>query len=126
MFGRAKILLTIAACALAIPAAAQTPAPTTAFDGTYAGVSQTTKQTGKASRQHCPSNGVPAPLTIGNGVVGTPSSGGWEGAVSQQGALVIRDSSSARVEGQIDRQGTITGRFKTSGCHVDYVWRKQS
>ena len=40
MFGRTKILLTITACAFATPVAAQAPAPTTtAFDGTYTGVS---------------------------------------------------------------------------------------
>jgi len=39
MFGRARVLLTIAASVLAMPVAAQTPAPTTAaFDGTYVGV----------------------------------------------------------------------------------------
>ena len=37
MFGRAKVLLAIGASALAMPAAAQAPASTTAFDGTYAG-----------------------------------------------------------------------------------------
>jgi hypothetical protein len=41
MFGRARILLTIMASALVMPAVAQTPAPTTTvFDGTYLGVSR--------------------------------------------------------------------------------------
>ena len=40
MFGPVRtLLLTIAACVTALPAAAQAPLPTTAFDGTYAGVS---------------------------------------------------------------------------------------
>jgi hypothetical protein len=41
MFGRSRTFVTIAACALATSAAAQAPAPTTAFDGTYIGVSRT-------------------------------------------------------------------------------------
>jgi hypothetical protein len=42
MLGGARILVTIAACMSAISVAAQAPAPTTtAFDGTYVGVSRT-------------------------------------------------------------------------------------
>jgi hypothetical protein len=40
MFGPVRtLLLTIAACVTALPAAAQALFPTTAFDSTYAGVS---------------------------------------------------------------------------------------
>jgi hypothetical protein len=39
MFGPARTLLMIASCVTALPAAAQAPLPTTAFDGTYTGVS---------------------------------------------------------------------------------------
>jgi hypothetical protein len=42
MFGRAKVLLTIAACVLALPVAAEAPAPTTAFDGQYVGTATLT------------------------------------------------------------------------------------
>jgi hypothetical protein len=42
MLDRTIVVWTIAACMSAIPVAAQAPAPTTtAFDGTYAGVSRT-------------------------------------------------------------------------------------
>jgi hypothetical protein len=42
MLDRTIVLGTIAACMLATPVAAQAPAPTTtAFDGTYVGVSRT-------------------------------------------------------------------------------------
>jgi hypothetical protein len=40
MFGRSRTFVTIAACALAMPATAQVPATTT-FDGMYVGVSNT-------------------------------------------------------------------------------------
>jgi hypothetical protein len=46
MFGWTRILLTIAGFAVTLPAAAQTPAPTTtAFDGTYTGASRTLEST---------------------------------------------------------------------------------
>ena len=46
MSDRTIVLWTIAACMLATPVAAQAPAPaptTTAFDGTYVGVSRTAR-----------------------------------------------------------------------------------
>ena len=70
MFGRARILLTIAACAAALAAAAQAPATTTAHDGTYAGVSLTFEGTmaGGRTRGCRPSvERAPAPLAIVNG-----------------------------------------------------------
>jgi hypothetical protein len=42
MSGGIRLLLTVVACALATPAAAQAPAPTTAFDGKYIGVATLT------------------------------------------------------------------------------------
>jgi hypothetical protein len=126
MFGRARILLTIAACMLATPIAAQAPTPaTTAFDGKYAGVSRESSKTPAFPGAKCPPNGVPAPLTITNGVVG-PGSGGWEGSVSPQGSVVMRNSAAMRVDGQIDSQGTIRGQYGGAGCTIAFVWRKQS
>jgi hypothetical protein len=56
MFGRAKVLLTIAAGALAMPVFAQ--APTTAFDGKYAGVSREVSKNPSAHRtNNCPQSG---------------------------------------------------------------------
>jgi hypothetical protein len=126
MFGRARILLTIAACAVAMPAAAQAPAPTTAFDGTYAGVSRTLEgtmgfPTGKCSSQ----GGAGAPsLTIVNGIArsawGTPA----EGSVSPQGVLVMRTTAGIRFDGQIDGKGTVTGRW-AGACSYQVVWQKK-
>lgn len=46
MVGRARILLTIAACALTTPVAAQAPGPTIAFDGKYVGTATITRDEG--------------------------------------------------------------------------------
>jgi hypothetical protein len=125
MSGRTRVFLTIAAFALAMPAAAQAPGPTTAFDGTYAGVSMhVTKATREAT--HCPHGGVPAPLTIRNGVVKPPSGKGWTGAVNPQGALVMRNQYSMHVNAQIDPHGNVTGQYHGPQCNVGYVWRKQA
>ena len=131
MFGRARILLTITASAVALPAAAQAPAPTTtAFDGTYVGVSRTLESTmtGHSTRQ-CPPNGRPGPLTITGGVARTKALGTAEGSVSPQGVLVMHAlagfAAGSRFEGQIDGQGTVTGRF-TASCSYQVVWQKQT
>ena len=119
-----KIFLTIAAFALAAPAAAQAPGAPAAFDGTYAGVSMhVTKATREAT--HCPHGGVPAPLTIKNGIVKPPSGKGWTGTVNSQGALVIRNQYAMHVHAQIDPQGAVTGKYTGPQCNVDYVWRKE-
>jgi hypothetical protein len=118
-----KIFLTIGVLAWAVPAAAQ--APTTAFDGTYAGVSMhVTKATREA--QNCPRGGVPQPLTITNGVVKPPAGKGWIGTVSPDGALTIRNQYAMHVHAQIDAQGNVTGRFTGPQCNVSYVWKKQA
>ena len=79
MFGRAALLLTIAVSGLAMPAAAQAPAPMTAFDGKYVGVSRESLKAGSNPGAKCQPNGVPAPLTIRNGLIGSPGSKGWGG-----------------------------------------------
>jgi hypothetical protein len=126
MFGPAKILLTIAACMLATPVAAQAPAPaTTAFDGTYAGVSRTLEGTMIApSARSCPPNGRPGPLTIAGGVARAPWGGTAEGSVNAQGAVVMRAPNGARIDAQIDERGTVTGRL-TSACSYQVVWQKK-
>ena len=89
MFGRAKVLLTIVLSAVAPPLAAQTLAPTTtAFDGTYAGISREVSKNPSAPRAKCPPSGALAPLTIKNGVVVASGSAAWEGTVSPQGVLL--------------------------------------
>ena len=130
MFGRAKVLMTIVACILATSAAAQAPAPTTtAFDGTYIGVSRTLEGTmTNYSTRSCPPSGRVAPLTIVNGIARTKALGTAEGSVSPQGVLMMRALSGfaagSRFEGQIDSQGTVTGRFNGS-CSYRVVWQKK-
>ena len=87
------------------------PAPTTPFDGWYSGVSREVSDSG-SNEHHCnPVAVVPAvPLTITNGVVGTPGDY-WQGTVSPQGIVVMRNPKLSRVEAQIDRQGTIRGQY---------------
>ena len=123
MFGRTKILLTIAACMLATPGAAQAPAPTTtAFDGTYLGVSNTFEgdiDTGRTSARYCPQFSRPPTLSIANGIART---GPYEGSVDAQGVLVMR-SFWSHFDGRIDSQGTVRGR-STSGCSYQFVWQK--
>jgi hypothetical protein len=125
MHYRTISLPMILACALAMPVFAQ--APTTAFDGRYAGVSREVSKNPSAHRANqCPKSGVPGPLTIKNGVARWPVGEGWEGTVSPEGALMMRTSNGGRFDGQIDAQGAITGQIGGWGCSGTYVWRKQS
>ena len=98
------------------------PASTTAFDGEYFGVSRESSRTASPPGAECPPNTVPAPLTITNGVV----LGLWEGSISPQGAVVMRNPKFSRVDAQIDRDGTIKGQYGDSARTVTFVWRKQS
>ena len=94
MLDRTIVLGTIAACMLATTVAAQAPAPpTTAFDGTYAGVSRTLMG-GMADNdplRSCAPNGPPGPLTIAGGVPrcngSTLRQATFEGSVNAQGVL---------------------------------------
>jgi hypothetical protein len=125
MSGRAKVLLTVAAVALAMPAAAQAPAPvTTAFDGKYVGVSAHIAKSTAHGRQ-CPRQHTPDTLTIANGAVQSAARERWTGTVGPQGDVVLRNKLSMRVDAQIDPQGVIKGRYQGPACMVDYVWHKQ-
>jgi hypothetical protein len=79
----------------------------------------------RSQARNAPS-GVPAPLTIKNGVVGTPGGQGWEGTVSPQGTAMLHNSAAMRLEAQIDAQGTIRAQYGGAGCTMTYVWHKQS
>ena len=132
MLDRTTVLGTIAACMLVTPVAAQAPAPTTtAFDGTYAGVSRTLEgeMGGTNETRFCAKNGPPGPLTIAGGVVrwpGTvPTAGGTaEGSVNAQGVQVIHGPLGMRFDGKIAGRGTVTGRL-TSYCGYQLVWQKE-
>jgi hypothetical protein len=120
---RRLMLLTVAASMFALPAAAQAPAQaTTAFDGTYLGVSNTFEgdiDTGRTWARYCPQFSRPPTLSIVNGIA---RSGKAEGSVSPQGVLVMRTFWS-HFDGRIDAQGTVRAR-STSGCSYQFVWQK--
>jgi hypothetical protein len=130
MLDRTIVLGTIAACMLATPVAAQAPAPTTtAFDGTYTGVSRTLEGIMERSMvggqtHYCLPNGGGAPaLTIVNGNVRTRWGGPAEGSVNAQGVRIVRNQKGNRFDGQIDDKGNITGRW-TGSCSYHMVWQK--
>ena len=126
MSGHTKAVLTAAIFALAIPAAAQAPAPaSTAFDGKYVGVSAHIAKSTAHGRQ-CPRQHAPEALRITNGTVQSSGRERWTGTVGQQGDVVLRNKLSMRVDAQIDPQGAIKGRYQGPECMVDFVWHKQT
>jgi hypothetical protein len=94
------------------------PPPTMPFDGDYTGVSRELTNGGAG----CSPSGVPATLMIRNSVV----LGYWQGTVSPQGAVVMRNPKFSRVNAQIDPGGTIKGQYGDPACTITFVWRKQS
>jgi hypothetical protein len=126
----------------AMRVAAQAPGSMTAFDGQYVGVSidppsrRDEESNGARNRARCNTvAGVPDPLTITNGIVRSPPvdrasgsalQGSWEGTVSPQGAVVMRDGLSHRADGQIDSQGTLRVQYSGTACAAALAWRKQS
>jgi hypothetical protein len=131
MLGRARIFFTIATCGLATPVAAQAPAPTTtAFDGTYAGVSRTLEGTmdpRNTRHRGCVRDGQPGPLAIAGGVPqyngSTLRQATFEGSVNAQGVLVLHTPHGERIDAQIDGRGTVTGRFN-GVCSYKMVWQR--
>jgi hypothetical protein len=114
---------SLAALLLAMPVVAQ--AQTSAFDGTYAGVStRVSKATPEA--QKCPAGGVPLPFAVANGVVKSASGRGWTGTVSPQSVVTMQNRRAMHVKAQIDPQGNVTGQYHGPQCIVDYVWRRQA
>jgi hypothetical protein len=133
MSGGARILVTIATCMAAIPVAAQAPAPTTtAFDGTYVGVSRSFLESEAGSSHNrgagCVLYGQPGALTIAGGVPRYNGSAQrqatFEGSVNAQGVLVLRTPMGERLDAQIDGRGTVTGTF-TGFCSYRMVWQKE-
>jgi hypothetical protein len=121
-------ICAVAATVMAPPAFAQT-ASTAAFDGAYAGVSRRVEggPMGSGNTRACPlPDGVPAPLTIANGVArGGAADNPMEGSVTPQGVLVMRTrNGSGKFEGQIDAQGKAVGRI-TISCSYQLVWQRR-
>ena len=98
----------------------------TAFDGTYAGVSNT--PTGGVSGCD-PFNAMPRPLTVRDGVA--QYWGGsldlFEGDVSPQGNFKMSDMFANIIIGKIDPSGKATGSASVgaSGCAFTAVWQRQ-
>jgi hypothetical protein len=106
-----------------MPATAQVPAPTTAFDGNYVGVSAHIAESTGHGRQ-CPREHAPDPLTITSGAVHSAKDR-WTGTVGPEGNVILRNRRGMRVDAQIDAQGAIKGRYQGPTCFVDYVWHKR-
>ena len=97
-----------------------------AFDGTYAGVSNT--QT--AGESGCdPFNATPRPLTVSNGIA--QYWGGsldlFEGDVSPQGNFKMLDMFANILIGKIDPSGKATGSISvgSGGCTLTVIWQRQ-
>lgn len=102
----------------------------TAFDGTYAGVSNA----GTGPSSNCqPFNSPPRPLTVRNGDArftgGSFSSGAvvFEGKVSPQGGFEMRDMFRNSLIGKIEPSGKATGSITIvdTGCVLTAVWQRQ-
>jgi hypothetical protein len=124
-----KLATTIGAAAVMVmssSALAQTAS--TAFDGTYAGVSRRMEggpMGGGSARACAIPDGVPAPLTIANGAARAGSGDNpMEGSVTPQGALVMRTRNGGRFDGQIDAQGRAAGRL-TFSCSYQLIWQRR-
>ena len=101
----------------------------TAFDGSYAGVSNTA--TGGRS---CVAGLAPRPLTIGEGTAvwcaGFTGDITFRGTVTPQGDLLMKGSDGAIVTAKIDPSGRITGSqvyavAGTGGCSIIIVWQRR-
>jgi hypothetical protein len=124
--GKPVRVLCLISISIAIPEIAIAQS-TTAFDGTYAGVSNT-------GGGFCsPFMTVPRPLTIRNGVA--QFQGGFqsqpnlnfEGGVSPQGDLRMKDQRSHIATGHIDQTGKATASVfnMDPNCTLVAVWQKQ-
>jgi hypothetical protein len=97
-----RICLTVSAMAMGLPglAAAQS---TTAFDGTYLGVSLQ----GSGSGRSCsPATSAPRPLTLSGGnarvVMGAQGDLVFQGTVDAHGVLTLRSGSGSLLSGRVD------------------------
>jgi hypothetical protein len=118
-------------CSVAIAMAAPSIAgaqQATPFDGTYQGVSTTASSGGSAC---VPATPVPRPLTIRNGTAqfdaGMSGTTVFQGTVSPQGVLTMRDNLADRLDGKIDASGKATGSVHIGdrNCLLTAVWQKQ-
>lgn len=123
--------MPICACAVVVAIAAPSLArsqTTTTFDGTYQGVLTTATSGGSAC---VPATPAPRPLTIQNGMArfdaGMSGTTVFQGTISPQGDLTMRDTLADRLDGKIDATGRATGRVQigSRNCLFTGVWQKQ-
>jgi hypothetical protein len=134
-------LCTSVTLVAALPVNAQSPPPaattTSAFDGTYVGVSAENNSRGNTlagrranpqgygGARGCSTFRAPAKLTIANGLARVQ----WgdrtlEGQVTPQGALTMTTGYGQRFDGRIDDQHMVKGQFVGS-CAYTLTWQKQ-
>jgi hypothetical protein len=102
----------------------------TAFDGIYAGVSNSATGTDSACHPFSP---TPRPLTVRNGKAqftgGSFASGDvvFEGSVSPDGDLRMGDMFAQNIIGKIDASGKATGSVNVgdTGCVLTAIWQRQ-
>jgi hypothetical protein len=119
--------ITVISLTMAIPSIVIAQS-NTAFDGTYAGVSNTTTGAGSTCNPFEP---MPRPLTVHNAIARF-SGGGFvtgeivfEGDVSPQGDLRMLDMFAHDLTGKIDPSGKATGSVTIdTGCVLTAVWQK--
>jgi hypothetical protein len=122
-----KLLCAFAvASVIAVPHIAQAQSPT-AFDGTYQGVSNTASGSGPNCSVFSP---VPRPLAIKNGVAqfdaGLKGATAFQGNVTPQGALTMKDNLVNTITGRIEPGGKATASIHMgeSNCVLTAVWQK--
>jgi hypothetical protein len=122
-----KLLCAFAvASVIGAPQIAQAQSPT-AFDGTYQGVSNTASGSGPNCSVFSP---VPRPLTIKNGVAqfdaGLKGATAFQGNVTPQGALTMKDNLVNTITGRIEQGGKATASIHMgeSNCVLTAVWQK--
>jgi len=105
---------------------------TTAYDGTYAGVSvqkvASVMSSGGEGSASCPNysiNDLPA-MTISNGLAQVQTvNRTFQGYVTPQGALAMSSGRGQRFEGQIDNQNVLAGNL-LGQCAYNLGWRRTS
>ncbi|MGA7863453.1 MAG: hypothetical protein WCA23_05590 [Stellaceae bacterium] len=136
-----SLLCALLSLAAGMPADAQSPAPsanpTSAFDGTYVGVSSENNSSGNtlaggrartqgyAGARACTTFRAPARLTITNGRARVS----WgdrtlEGYAAPDGSLTMSTGYGQRFDGRIDDQHVVKGQV-VGYCAYTLTWRKQ-
>jgi len=120
-------ILCVAAMAMTVSGIAAAQA-VTGFDGTYSGVSRNVSGGGPNCGAFAPEL---RPLTVRNGVAqfeaGLKGATVFQGNVSAQGDLSMKDNLTDTILGKIDQAGKATGSIHLGGenCVISAIWQKQ-